>query len=98
MSQPLISDIYRDPFTPEYAIVKDASKEFRDPYFHHEFYIDIDTNEETDTVKSTIKSGHSYEGNLGIIIDELTKPGSIAIDMGAHIGVHTIVMSEKVGP
>ena len=83
-------------FLKDHAIVKDLTKEYRDPYFHHIFYVD-DSNEEGDTVKSTLKSENSYEGNIGIIIDELTRPGSIAVDMGAHIGVHTIAMSEKVG-
>lgn len=89
-------DAETDRFLKEHVIIKDIAKEYRDPYFHHLFHID-DINEEGDTVKSTIKSGNSYEGNMGIIIDELTIPGSIAIDMGAHIGVHTLVMSEKVG-
>src|SRR3989344_2467099 len=78
-------------------IARDASKEFRDPYFQSLFYID-DLGEEGDTVKSTIKSGFSYEGNLGVIIDELARPGSIAVDLGAHIGVHTLTLSKKIGP
>ncbi len=77
---------------------KDPSKEYHERYyFHYDFYID-DTNEEGDTVKSTLKAGLPYEGDIGVIIDELTKPGSVAIDCGSHIGVHTLTMSKKVGP
>ncbi|OGN64306.1 MAG: hypothetical protein A3E80_05610 [Chlamydiae bacterium RIFCSPHIGHO2_12_FULL_49_9] len=59
------------------------------------YYIDDDPN---DSVKRTLKTGYAYEGNLSLMIDELVKPETIAIDMGAHIGVHTIFMSRKAGP
>ncbi len=32
------------------------------------------------------------------MIDELTVPGTVAIDMGAHLGTHTVFMSRKAGP
>jgi FkbM family methyltransferase len=54
--------------------------------------------DETDSVKQTLKTGYAYEGNLSLMIHALTKPHSLAIDIGAHIGVHTIFMSRKTGP
>lgn len=76
---------------------KDPSKEYhQNYYFHYDFYID-DTDED-DSVKATLKAGIPYEGDIGVIIDELTRVGSTAVDIGAHIGVHTITMSKKVGP
>lgn len=77
---------------------KDPSKEYQENYyFYHRFYVD-DVGEEDDTVKAILKEGRPYEGDIGVIIDELTRAGSIAIDCGSHIGVHTITMSKKVGP
>jgi FkbM family methyltransferase len=59
------------------------------------FYID---NDQSDSVKRTLKTGHAYEGNLSILIYALTKPNTVAIDIGAHIGVHAVFMSRKTGP
>lgn len=77
---------------------KDPAKEYHEGYyFHRDFYVD-DAGEEGDTVKATLKAGLPYEGDIGVMIDELTQAGSVAIDCGSHIGVHTITMSKKVGP
>lgn len=76
---------------------KDPSKEYhQNCYFHYDFYVD-DAGED-DSVKAVLKLGIPYEGDIGVIIDELTRVGSTAVDIGAHIGVHTITMSKKVGP
>lgn len=76
---------------------KDRTKEYREQYyFHYDFYVD-DEGEEADSVKTILKSGRPYEGDIGVIIDELTRSGSVAIDCGSHIGVHTVTMSKKVG-
>lgn len=53
--------------------------------------------DDTDSVKRTLKSGYAYEGNLSRIMHALIRPGSIAIDVGAHVGAHTIFMSRKAG-
>ena len=58
------------------------------------FYVD----DADDSVKQTLKTGHAYEGNLSLLIYDLLKPATIAIDIGAHIGVHTLFMSRKIGP
>jgi FkbM family methyltransferase len=68
-------------------------------YFEPFFRVNYDLDEDDkDTLKGTIKRGLPYEGNIGVIIHDLTQPGSTAIDIGSHIGVHTVTMSRKVGP
>lgn len=54
-------------------------------------------NDDSDSVKRTLKEGYAYEGNLSRIMHALIRPGSIAVDIGAHIGAHTIFMSRKTG-
>lgn len=57
------------------------------------FYID----DVPDGIKWHLKKGIYWESNIGRLIRENTRPGSIALDIGAHIGIHTITMSRKVG-
>jgi hypothetical protein len=57
------------------------------------FYID----ESPDSIKSILKEGHPWEGNISIIIKKFCKEDSVVVDVGAHIGIHTIAMSRKVG-
>jgi len=64
------------------------------PYLASFFYID----EVPDSIKSYLRKNDTWEGNIAVLIEEFTKEGSIAIDIGAHIGVHTIKMSKMVGP
>jgi FkbM family methyltransferase len=70
-------------------------KRYLEPYFKVYYDIEDDT---ADSIKNTLKNGYAYEGNIGLIIDKLTRPGSLALDVGAHIGMHTVNMSRKVGP
>ncbi|MBS0620546.1 MAG: FkbM family methyltransferase [Verrucomicrobia bacterium] len=51
-----------------------------------------------DSTKVFLKKKIRWEGNIGLIIEKYTKEGTLAIDIGAHIGLHTIAMSRKVGP
>lgn len=77
--------------------VRDGSYDIiQKPFFNVQYWIDDDLN---DSVKQILRISHNtYEGNISILIDELTRPGTIAIDMGAHLGTHTIFMSRKAGP
>lgn len=68
---------------------------YYEPFF--KVYYDLD-DDPKDTVKTTLKQGLAYEGNIGLILDRLAKRGSSVLDIGSHIGVHTITMSRKVGP
>lgn len=63
-------------------------------YFHTCYCLDDD---EDDSVKQVLMTGHPYEGTLSLMLQAIAKPGTIAIDIGAHVGVHTIFMSRKVG-
>lgn len=51
-----------------------------------------------DGIKDHLRRGIYWEGGIGNLIKSYVKENSIAIDVGAHIGIHTIVMSRKVGP
>ncbi len=57
------------------------------------FYID----DVPDSIKSHLKKGAPFEAVIGKLIEKYAKYGSVAVDIGAHIGIHTILMSRKVG-
>ncbi len=59
-----------------------------------QFYVDrID-----DSIKTHLRQGIYWESTIGIILRLFAKPNSIVLDIGAHIGIHTITLSKKVGP
>lgn len=58
----------------------------------------FDLCDSDDSIKKTPQQGHAYEGNIGAIIEDLIKPGSCVLDIGSHIGIHTVCMSNKTGP
>ena len=68
-------------------------RRYYEPFF--KTYYDLDDDE--DSIKKILKQGFVYEGNIGLILEELTKFGSVALDIGSHIGVHTVTMSRKAG-
>jgi FkbM family methyltransferase len=68
---------------------------YHEPQFRFYYCIEDETD---DSIKNILKRGLPYEGNIGIMIDHLIRRGSLALDIGAHIGVHTMTMSRKVGP
>ncbi len=57
------------------------------------FYIE----NEGDCIKSFLASGRWWELHVIENIRRFGKPGSIIIDIGAHIGTHTVEMSRVVG-
>jgi FkbM family methyltransferase len=50
-----------------------------------------------DAIKDMLKRDEKWEPHIEALIKKHTKPGSIAIDIGAHIGTQTIVMARAVG-
>lgn len=40
---------------------------------------------------------HAYEPALAAIIDAEARPGATVVDIGAHVGLHTLRMSRRVG-
>ncbi|HSX12955.1 MAG TPA: FkbM family methyltransferase [Chlamydiales bacterium] len=57
------------------------------------FYID----DLPDSIKWHLRRGIYWESGIGELVKKYTREGTIAIDIGAHIGIHTITMSKKVG-
>lgn len=70
-------------------------KRYYEPFFRTCY----DLNDQfSDSLKDTLKQGLPYEGNIGIMMEQLVRKGSVVIDVGAHVGVHTVTLSRKVGP
>ena len=63
------------------------------PDLNARFYVD----DIPDGIKWHLKQGIYWESNIGRLIREHTKCGGNAVDIGAHIGIHSITMSRKVG-
>lgn len=51
-----------------------------------------------DYIKNLLKKGKTWEGHIQKLIQQHAKPGSTVVDIGAHIGTHTLTLSEAVGP
>jgi FkbM family methyltransferase len=57
------------------------------------FYLDA----ELDTIKDFLRRGIRWEQHIDGIVRKHAKKGTVAIDAGAHIGTHTLVMGQVVG-
>ncbi len=57
------------------------------------FYVD----DVLDGIKRRLKHGIYWEAGIAKILSRYAKANTIAIDLGAHVGIHTILMSRKVG-
>jgi FkbM family methyltransferase len=51
-----------------------------------------------DGIKRTLIEGMLWEPDVVELLGRLVRPDSIAIDVGAHIGSHTLTMARRVGP
>lgn len=80
----IISSIYAFPYA-NYPIFLVQS--------HGYFYLDPIN----DLIKNHLRRGGTWEPFIRTIIQKHARPGSIALDIGAHIGLHTIIMSRSVG-
>jgi FkbM family methyltransferase len=58
------------------------------------FYID----DVPDGIKAHLRRGDYWESAIGTLIKTHSVEGTTVVDIGAHIGIHTITMSRKVGP
>lgn len=58
------------------------------------FYIDT----LNDTIKNQLARRIPWEPQTDQLIYRYTKPGTVALDIGAHIGTHTLALSKAVGP
>ncbi len=50
-----------------------------------------------DFIKDVIKQSREWEPEITALLRKYIRPGSTAIDVGAHIGIHTLSMSLLVG-
>lgn len=50
-----------------------------------------------DYIKNVIRQHAPWEPDIQSLIKEYTLPGTVALDIGAHIGTHSITMAECVG-
>lgn len=51
-----------------------------------------------DMIKSFLKEGLPWERHIKHLLRRYARPGSTVVDIGAHIGTHTLLMSQAVGP
>ena len=58
------------------------------------FFID----DPDDYIKSRIVEDRHWEEDVTEWLESHIRPGTVALDVGAHIGTHTVLMSELVGP
>lgn len=58
------------------------------------FYVQSSGN---DIVKNHLRAGVEWESELRQVITKYAKPGSVALDIGAHVGIHSVTMSRVVG-
>jgi FkbM family methyltransferase len=57
------------------------------------FYIDT----EEDYIKAFLFDGDPWEGEYIELLKKYVKPRTIALDIGAHIGTHTVTLSKAIG-
>jgi FkbM family methyltransferase len=58
------------------------------------FYVDPPP----DRIKDELRAGRMWEAEVARLLLQHTRPGSTAIDAGAHIGTHTLTLARAVGP
>jgi len=58
------------------------------------FYVDL----ENDTIKTWLARGVVWEDHLKKYMRKYVRQGSIVLDLGAHIGTHTMTLARLVGP
>lgn len=91
-----------DDFATQQALNK-AWEEIKQNYQRYYVYfplpgIMVYLDDVPDSIKSILKTNAPWEGNTAILIKNFTKEGTVVVDIGAHIGLHTITMSRKAGP
>ena len=57
------------------------------------YYID----KTEDAVKRVLVAGYQYESYISAIFKKYAEPGSVVVDVGAHIGTHALPVSRMVG-
>lgn len=102
---PTINDVSPDALLPRLLLDGKATEDYvaafpRDAYRVYEvpelgkFYLE----EFDDVIKTTLRQGRIWEPHIDQLLVEYVAPGSTALDVGAHIGAHTLRMAQLVGP
>ena len=50
------------------------------------------------TIDTWIRNGHFYENDIGLFLTRIVSPKDTCVDIGANIGMHSLLMSSLVGP
>ena len=58
------------------------------------FFID----DPSDMIKQVIVAGYAWERHQAELFEEHVEPGSVVVEVGAHIGSHTVSIARLVGP
>jgi FkbM family methyltransferase len=58
------------------------------------FYVD----DPQERIKKVLVGGGKWEEHIEEVLEEYVRPGSVALDVGAHIGTHALTMARLVGP
>ena len=58
------------------------------------FYLD----DERGLVEQALREGRPHSAHLIAFFDKYARPGSTALDLGAHIGSLTVPLARRVGP
>lgn len=83
--------------TEEYLKTHKVKSDQYQRYHEGFFHVDYDLDNEPNSLKECIKRGFAFESEIVEIMIQCAKPGSIVLDIGAHIGTHAIPVSRKVG-
>ena len=62
--------------------------------FKYNFYPEKNNHQ---TINSWIKNGHFYENDIGLFLTRIISPKDTCVDIGANIGMHSLLMSSLVG-
>lgn len=87
------------------VIGKDEIKTYIEQFPFHEYqlvsvpgngfyYID----NPNDLIKNFLSKGEMWEAHIAHLIQQHAKAGTVVLDIGAHIGTHTLIASKVVGP
>lgn len=82
--------------TQETSLIKNFPKPFYQIYSVQNvgsFYVD----NRVDIIKNQLRSGQIWENPIVEAMKKHIKPGSVAIDIGAHVGTHSLIMSKLTG-
>jgi FkbM family methyltransferase len=58
------------------------------------FYVD----DPEERIKKVLVAGQKWEEHIEEVLERYVRPGSVALDVGAHIGTHTLTLARLVGP